>query len=136
MLKDSLTAIDILLISFGISVGISILWMLLTHYLPQFVTWVAFILAIILLVLTAIVFLVDSRTALIRASGWGIFLGLLAIIIALILLFYLIVHNKRIKYTSIFLKNASLMLKQKCVIILYILLFMVLTIIFCILIVF
>lgn len=103
MLKDSLTAIDILLISFGISVGISLLWMLLTHYLPRFVTWIAFVLAIILLVITAIVFLVDSRTALIRATGWGIFFGLLAIIIALILLFYLIVHNKRIKYTSIFL---------------------------------
>lgn len=116
--------------------GISILWMLLTHYLPQFVTWIAFILAIILLVITAIVFFVDSRTAMMRASGWGIFLGLLAIIIALILLFYLIVHNKRIRYTSIFLKNASLMLKQKCVIVLYILLFMVLTIIFCILTVF
>lgn len=136
LLRDSLTSIDVLLASFGISFAISLLWMLLVHYLPRIMVWVAFILAIILLVITAIVFLVDSKTSLLRASGWGIFLGLLAIVIAILLLLYLIIHNRSLSYCSIFLQNAKLMLTSKCIIVLYILLFLVLTILFCILIVF
>jgi len=110
--------------------------MLLVHFLPKIAVWVAFVLAIILLTITAIVFFVDSRSSLSKATGWGIFLAILALVIALILLFYLIVHHKKISYCSIFLANASLMLKEKCITFFYILLFMVLTFVFSILIVF
>lgn len=111
LFNDLLKAINILLISFGISVGLSLLWMLLVQYLPNVMVWVAFGLAVVLLIITAIVFLADSHSNLIRASGWAIFLALLAILIAIILLFYLIVHRRRIKYCGIFLKNAGNMLR-------------------------
>lgn len=111
LLSDALKALDVLLISVGISVGISILWMLLVHYCPRIAVWIAFVLAIVLLVITAIVFFVDARTALSNATGWGIFLAILCIIVALVLLFYLIVHNQRIKYCAVFLANASTMIK-------------------------
>lgn len=62
LFNDLLKAIDILLISFGISIGLSILWMLLVQYLPNVMVWVAFGLAIVLLIITAIVFLVDSHS--------------------------------------------------------------------------
>lgn len=107
LFSDSLNSIDILLTSLGISVGISIIWMLLVHCLPKIAVWVAFVLAIILLVITGILFFVDSRSSLSKATGWGIFLAILALVIALILLFYLIVHHKRISYCSVFLANAS-----------------------------
>lgn len=107
LFSDSLNSIDILLTSLGISVGISIIWMLLVHCLPKIAVWVAFVLAIILLVITSILFFVDSRSSLSKATGWGIFLAILALVIALILLFYLIVHHKRISYCSVFLANAS-----------------------------
>lgn len=111
LFSDALKAIDILLISLGISVGISIIWMLLVQFLPKIAVWVAFVLAIILLVITAIVFFVDSRSSLSKATGWGIFLAIFALVIALILLFYLIVHHRKISFCSVFLSNAGLMLR-------------------------
>jgi hypothetical protein len=136
LLGDSMRSIDILLGVFGISIGISVLWMLLVHYLPKIMVWVAFVLAIILLVITAILFFVDNNDSLVRGAGWSIVLGLLALAIAILLIIYLVAHRRRITYCSIFLQNATQMLKDKCIIILYILLFMVLTILFCMLIVF
>jgi preprotein translocase subunit SecG len=99
--------------------------------------WVAFILAILLLIATAIIFFVDAGSTLASATGWAIFLGLLALVIALIIIAYIIMHRNKIQYCGVFLQNASLMIREKCVMtLLYIPLFMLFTILFCILIVF
>ncbi len=111
LLSDALTAITVLLISFGISVGISILWLILVHYLPKVMVWVAFILAILLLITTAIIFFVDAGSVLASATGWAIFLGLLALVVALIIIAYIIMHRNKIQYCGVFLQNASLMIR-------------------------
>ena len=111
LFADALTAIDILLICVGISTVISILWMLLVQYCTKIAVWLAFVLAIVLLIVTAIVFFVDSRSAMQRAPGWGILMAILAIAIAIILIYYLAVNHRRINYCIVFLQNASLMIK-------------------------
>lgn len=111
MFGDALTAIDILLISVGISVFISLVFLLLVHYCTKIAVWLAFGLAIVLLVVTAIVFFVDTRSAMSKAPGWGVILAILALVIAIILIFYLAVHNRRISYCIVFLQNAAQMIK-------------------------
>ncbi len=100
-----------MLISVGISVGISIIWMLFVQFLPKIAIWVAFALAIVLLIITAMVFFFDAQRQLARATGWAVFLALFALLIAIILIFYIIVHNRRISYCGIFLQNATYMIK-------------------------
>lgn len=73
--------------------------------------WVAFILATALLILTAVLFFVDDKTSLSTANKWNIPLGILALIFALALIIYMILNHKNITYSSIFLKNASLVIK-------------------------
>ena len=124
------------MICLGISFGISLLWMILTLFIPKVMVWVAFILAIALLILTAILFLIDHRTSLANANGWNVPLAILAFIIAIALVIFLIKNRKQISYSSIFLKNASEVIRSKWALLLYVLLFIVLTFIFGILIVF
>lgn len=83
----------------------------MVHCLPKIMVWVAFVLAIVLLVITGIVFLIDNRGPLRQATGWAIFLAILAFMMAIILAVYLIVHRKRVKYCGVFLQNATYMLK-------------------------
>ena len=85
--------------------------MLLVQYCTRIAVYLAFGLAIVLLIITAIVFFVDNRSAMSKAPGWGILMALLAIIIAIILVYYLAVHHRRIRYCIIFLQNASTMIK-------------------------
>ena len=73
--------------------------------------WVAFILAIILLIITAIVFLIDNSSKLGHVKGWAIFIAIVCLILALVLVFYVIVHRRRIKLCGAFLKHATTMLK-------------------------
>jgi hypothetical protein len=111
LFSDALTAISVLLISFGIAIGLSFCWMLLVQYCYGMMIWIAFILAIILLVAIAIVFFINAGSWLLVAKGWAIFAGILALIIALIIIFYIIMHRDRIKYCSAFLKNAATMVR-------------------------
>ena len=110
--------------------------MMLVCFLPKVMVWLAFILAIVLLVITGILFLVDNNEELIKAQGWAIFLALVAFFMAIILLVYVLINRKSIKYCGVFLQNSRLMLKESCLTFLYILLFMILTFVFGILIVF
>ena len=99
------------MISFAISCLIGLIWLIFVHYLPKIAVWVALVCAILVLIATAIVFFVDAKKSLWRVTGWAIFLGIVALIIALILIFYLVVHRDRLTYCGIFLKNASIMIK-------------------------
>jgi len=124
------------LIGLGIATGISLIWMILVQFLPKIMVWVAFILAIILLVITAIVFLIDNSTKLNHVNGWAIFIAIVCLILALVLIFYVVVHRRRIKICGAFLKHATTMLKENCKTFLYIPLFMLLTFLFGVLTVF
>jgi hypothetical protein len=110
LFSDALTAISILLISFGIAIGLSVIWMLLVQYCHGIMIWIAFILAIVLLIFIAVVLFTNAGSTLLGAKGWAIFAGVLALIIALLIIFYIIIHRKRIKYCSAFLKNAAQMI--------------------------
>lgn len=99
------------MISFAIAFLIGLIWLIFVHYLPTVAVWVALVCAIIVLITTAIVFFVDAKNSLWRVTGWAIFLGIVALIIALLIIFYLAVHRDRLIYCGIFLKNASLMIK-------------------------
>lgn len=133
---DSLKSMDYLLAGVGISIGIALIWMLLVCFLPKIMVYVAFVLAIILLLITAIVFFTASKGPLSDSTGWDIFLGIICIIVLLILLFYLVVHRNRLAVCGAFLENASLFLRENCLVFLYIPIFIVLTFLFGILIVF
>lgn len=99
------------MIGLGIATGISLLWMILVQFLPKIMVWVAFALAIIMLIITGIVFLVDNNTMLRNAKGWAIFLGIVCLLLALLLIFYVVVNRRRIKLCGAFLKHATTMLK-------------------------
>ncbi len=109
--SDAVNAIQILLISFGIAVAIGIIWMLLVHFLPRIMVWAAFILAVIVLLITLILFLVDARDSLHRYTGWAIFLSIVWAVLAILLLSYLCMHRRVISFCSVFLQNASLMIR-------------------------
>ena len=85
--------------------------MLLVQFLPKIMVLVAFGFAILLLLITGILFLVHNSTKLRNAQGWAIFTGILCLIIAAILAFYVFLHRRRIKLCGAFLKHATTMLK-------------------------
>jgi hypothetical protein len=109
--SDAITAIWILLISFGIAIGLGIIWMVLVHYCPKVMVWVAFILAILMLIGTAVLFFMNIGYQLSQAKGWAIFLGVVAVIMALIIALYIIMHRNRIHYCAVFLDNACKMIR-------------------------
>lgn len=91
--------------------AIALIWMILVQFLPKIMVWVAFALAIIMLIITAIVFLIDSNTRMSHIKGWAIAIAVICLILALMLIFYVIVHRRRIKICGAFLKHAASMLK-------------------------
>lgn len=133
---DSLKAIDYLLAGVGISIGLALIWMLLICFLPRVMVWVAIALAVILLLITAIVFFTASKGPLAASGGWAVFLGIVCIITLLLLLFYAIVHRTKLAICAAFLENASLFLKENCLVILYIPIFIGITFLFGVLVVF
>jgi len=91
---DSLYAIDNLLIAFGISMGIGLLWMILVQFFPKAMVSVSIILAILLLLILAIVFFVNSGGSLSKATGWVIIIGIISLITCILLIIYLYLHRK------------------------------------------
>lgn len=79
--------------------------------MPKIAVFVAIILAIIVLIILAIVFFVDANNSLRSATGWAIFLGIFALIIAILLIYYLVRHRQRINYSAVFLEAATKFLK-------------------------
>lgn len=134
--KDRIQSVKLLLIGLGIATGISLIWMLLVQFLSKFIVWVALGMAVLLLLITSIVFLVHNSTKLKDSQGWAIFLAILGLIIAFLIVFYVIVHRRRINICGAFLKHSTTMLKENWKTFLYIPIFMVLTFIFGILTVF
>ena len=73
--------------------------------------WAAIFLAIILLIVTAVLFFVHLDQALSQAPVWAIVVGVICLLLVLVFLFYLIRHRRRINLCAEFIKNSSAMLR-------------------------
>jgi hypothetical protein len=124
------------LIGLGIAFGLSILWMLLTQFLPKVSIWLTFIFTMVVLLITAIIFFVGSSTSLSDSKGWAIFFGIILLAIFLFFLYYIVFHRKQINISIQFITIATDCFKENLGLILFIILFLVLSISFIILTVF
>ena len=91
-----LYSIDYLLIGLAISSALGFIWMMLVQYCPKVMVWAAIFLAIVLLIVTAVLFFIKLDTALSQAPVWAIIVGVACLLLVLVFLFYLIKHRRRI----------------------------------------
>lgn len=133
---NSLRAIDYLLIGLAISIALSALWMLLTQCLTRVVIWLSIILSIILLLITAIVLFTGTNQTLSDAGAWPVFFGIICILLLLVVLYYAFFHRNRITLASRFLEIAGSSLISSKLIFLNIVVFVGITFLFGILVVF
>ena len=133
---NSLKAKDYLLMAVGISVFISLIWMLLVQFLPRIAIWIGFILAIILLLIAAIIFFTSAKSYLYDAGDWSIVMGIFCVIFLIMLLGYVFMHRSKISLAGRFLEVAGQSLCANITKFLYIPLFIAITFLFGILLVF
>ena len=110
--------------------------MLLTQFLPKIAVWLGIILAIVVLLITAIIFFVASANSLSESKGWAIFLGILCLVILLLFVYYVVFHRQQIELCIQFITIAAECFKENLISILFILLFIALSIGFFVLTVF
>ena len=134
--SDTVEAIDYILIGLAASVFLGLLYLIGNQCFPKVIVWFGFSHAILLLVIVGIVFAVDSNGPLKHVKGWVIAIIIIAIIMIAILHFYFFLHRRRLEYCGVFIEHASQMMKEHCSLFLYIPIFIALTFLFCILIVF
>lgn len=127
---NSQKAIDYLLWAVGISIALGLMVLLLACFLPKFIIWIVTVLAIVLLIIAAIVFLFNSTTTLARGSGWAIFAGILAIFFVVVLALYLVLHREKIFISGEFLRINSKFLRKNFLLLIYIPVYIGLTFLF------
>jgi hypothetical protein len=106
-----LWAIDYLLLGLLISSALGFAWMMMVQYCPKVMVWAAIFLAIILLIVTGVLFFVQMNKALSEAPVWAIIIGVICLLLVVVFVFYLIKHRRRISLCAEFIENASAMLK-------------------------
>jgi hypothetical protein len=113
-----------------ISVGLSAIVLLLTIFIPRFVIWIVTGLAIVLLIISAIIFLINNNTTLQKGSGWAVFTGILCILFVLVFLIYLIFHREKIELAGRVLQLSSKFIRTNFQIIIYVPIYIGLTFLF------
>jgi hypothetical protein len=98
--------------------------------------WVGVVLSMILMLIAGILFLVNNDKTLVDGSGWAIFIGLLCLALFFVMLYHIVVHRKTITICGKFLYNSTLFLSERLTAIIYIPIFVGLSFLFGLLIMF
>lgn len=133
---NAIKAIDYLLTGLGIAFGFSIIWMLIVQFLPKYAIWMMFFISAALLIVAACISFIGSGSHFAENQGLAIFFGIIFVFFFLLLVYYLCVHRRQLEICSCFLEIAADCFKENLTSVLYILLFIILTISFVVLLVF
>jgi hypothetical protein len=125
-----------LLIGLAIAFGLAILWMAVVQFFPKAAVWVAFGLAVILLILASLACFLGANSHFSDSKGLAIFFGVLFFAFLVLLVFYVCMHRKQLEVCGCFLEVATDCLKDNLPALLYLLLFTALTFLFIVLLVF
>jgi hypothetical protein len=110
--------------------------MLLVQFQAKMAIWAMFFLSAALLIIASITFFAASGTHLAENQSLAIFLGIVFIILLILLVYYACLYRKQLSLSACFLYIAGDCLKSNLSSLLYILMFIALTFLFCILIIY
>ena len=116
------------LIALGISACIGLLYMVIFIIIPKVMTYAAFVLAAIVLLVAGILLIVQPLKLLaFQGNSSNIIIGIILILVAIFLVVLLFCQQEEIELASIFLTYANMFLKENAFLFGYIPLFMVMS---------
>lgn len=125
-----------LLIGVGVTFGLALLWMLLVQFLPRAAVWIALGVSAALLLLAAVYCFLGAHSHFSEDSGLAIVVGIVFILFFLLIILYVCFHKRQVELCGCFLEVATDCLRDNLRSLLYLLLFISLTILFIVLLVF
>jgi hypothetical protein len=133
---NAISSIGYLLKGIAITFGIAIIWLLVVQFLPHIAIFLALFISAALLIIAAIITFTGASTHFSDFKGWAIFFGVVFLLLLILLIYYVCAHKRQLKLCGCFLDVAGDCFKKNLTIILFVLLFLVLTVGFIILIIF
>lgn len=133
---NAISSIGYLLKGIAITFGIALIWLLVVQFLPHVAIFLAFFISAVLLIIAAIIAFTGANTHFSDFKGWAIFFGVVFVLLLILLIYYVCAHKKQLKLCGCFLDVAGDCFKKNLTILLFVLLFLALTVGFIVLIIF